>query len=377
MHNNIMAAGLRDRPPMLATIRYAQWQSRFMRYVNTKPNGAALKKCILQGPYVLSNIILPEDKAHYNAEAEAIHLILTGIREDIYSTIVACKIAHDMWIAIKRFTSRDGESIESYYSKFYKMMNEMQTIDLYKESYHKLFDILKQYQKEVNEIRAEKIARTSSKRQRYAKNLGLIAKCFKKLYKPTNNNHRTSSNSINKNVDTTLRYTNDNKTGQFGNQRTMTVVGARETVVSQEFGHFAKECRKPKRAKDYTYQKEKMLLCKQAEKGVLLQAGQSDWLEDTNEEIDEQELEAHYMFSNERQHSEQPESINDTYVVEHDESNVIPNSSNMCDNDNQADQNVAECDDERATLANLTLDTEENKKIQKQLKKENASLALE
>ncbi|GJT01927.1 hypothetical protein Tco_0353557, partial [Tanacetum coccineum] len=28
MHNNIMAAGSRDRPPMLATGRYAQWRSR-------------------------------------------------------------------------------------------------------------------------------------------------------------------------------------------------------------------------------------------------------------------------------------------------------------------------------------------------------------
>ncbi|GKD19433.1 hypothetical protein Tco_1208591 [Tanacetum coccineum] len=34
------------------------------------------------------------------------------------------------------------------------------------------------------------------------KNLALTAKYFKKLYKPTNNNLRTSSNSRNKNVDT-------------------------------------------------------------------------------------------------------------------------------------------------------------------------------
>ncbi|GKG35797.1 hypothetical protein Tco_0440951, partial [Tanacetum coccineum] len=38
------------------------------------------------------------------------------------------------------------------------------------------------------------------------------------------------------------------------------------------------------------------LLCKQAEKGVQLQEEQSDWLADTDEEIDEQELEAHYNY---------------------------------------------------------------------------------
>ncbi|GKG51041.1 hypothetical protein Tco_0539165, partial [Tanacetum coccineum] len=46
----------------------------------------------------------------------------------------------------------------------------------------------------------------------------------------------------------------------------------------------------------YMYHKEKMLLCKQAEKGVPLQAERADWLEDTDEEIDEQELEAHYSY---------------------------------------------------------------------------------
>ncbi|GJY63276.1 hypothetical protein Tco_0464736 [Tanacetum coccineum] len=64
----------------------------------------------------------------------------------------------------------------------------------------------------------------------------------------------------------------------------------------QEFGHFAKECRKPKREKDYNYHKEKMLMCKQDEKSVQLQAEQANWLEDTDEEVDEQELEAHYMY---------------------------------------------------------------------------------
>ncbi|GJQ96337.1 hypothetical protein Tco_0007476, partial [Tanacetum coccineum] len=117
---------------------------------------------------------------------------------------------------------------------------------------------------------------------------------------------------------------------------------------------------KPKRVKDYAYHKEKMIMWKQAEQGVPLPAEQADWLKDTDEEIDEQELEAHYsymakiqevspeessstgqpleqvqnhdendVFANVRRHSEQPESINDTYVLEKDDSNVIPDSSNI------------------------------------------------
>nr|GFD17078.1 hypothetical protein [Tanacetum cinerariifolium] len=54
--------------------------------------------------------------------------------------------------------------------------------------------------------------------------------------------------------------------------------------------------KKLKRIKDFAYHKEKMLMCKQAEKGVSLQIEQYDWLADTGEKIDEQELEAYYSY---------------------------------------------------------------------------------
>ncbi|GJS71872.1 hypothetical protein Tco_0704713 [Tanacetum coccineum] len=106
-----------------------------------------------------------------------------------------------------------------------------------------------------------------------------------------------------------------------------------------------------------------MLMCKQAEKGFPLRAEQSDWLEDTDEEIDKEELEAHYSFMAKIQEVLPAESRSDVEPLE------------------KADQNTAECDDERVVLANLivnlTLDTEENNKIQKQYKKANVLLAQE
>ncbi|GJS07576.1 hypothetical protein Tco_0364372 [Tanacetum coccineum] len=220
--------------------------------------------------------------------------------------------------------------------RFVTVVKQGQEIDTV--SYHKLFDVLKQFQNEVNDIRSERLARSanplallaaaqpcsdnyyqepkpqrssapsymqsSSKRPSAStrqkgkeiakpvtpqsesvseedsdpeqarrdkdmqKNLALLAKYFKKLYKPTNNNLRTSSNSTNKTEDTTPRYNNDNQSRQFGNQRTVTVAGARETVLHEAW--------KPKRVKDYAYHKEKMMMCKQAEQGVPLQAEQAD-----------------------------------------------------------------------------------------------------
>nr|GEY57012.1 hypothetical protein [Tanacetum cinerariifolium] len=87
------------------------------------------------------------------------------------------------------------------------------------------------------------------------------------------------------------------------------------------------------------------------------------------------------MFVVNTQHYEQTECIINTCVVEKVNSNGIPDSSDMCDNEIQTNQNDVEYDDERVVLANLIvklkLNIDENKKIQKQLKKANTSLTQE
>nr|GEX96254.1 hypothetical protein [Tanacetum cinerariifolium] len=127
-----MEAGSKDRPPMLAPGNYIQWKSRIKRYIDTKPNRELIHYCLKNPPYEL---------------AEAVQIILTGIDNDIYSTVDACSNACEVWKAIERlkqgesinvqdletnlfwefgkFTSLDGESLESYYSRFYKLMNEL------------------------------------------------------------------------------------------------------------------------------------------------------------------------------------------------------------------------------------------------------------
>nr|GEW06257.1 retrovirus-related Pol polyprotein from transposon TNT 1-94 [Tanacetum cinerariifolium] len=114
MHNNIMVAGSRDHPPMLATGRYAQWQSRFLRYIDTGPSAV---KTLLT--------MYPENKAHYESKKEAIHLLLTGIGLQQGESINIQDVKTNLFWEFGKFTSHDGESMESYYSRFYKIMNEM------------------------------------------------------------------------------------------------------------------------------------------------------------------------------------------------------------------------------------------------------------
>ncbi|GJT97787.1 hypothetical protein Tco_1093305 [Tanacetum coccineum] len=51
----------------------------------------------------------PEKHAYFDAKAEAIHLILTGIGHDIYPTVDACTTTKEMWTAIERL--QQGESL--------------------------------------------------------------------------------------------------------------------------------------------------------------------------------------------------------------------------------------------------------------------------
>ncbi|GJU00441.1 hypothetical protein Tco_1110779 [Tanacetum coccineum] len=161
-------------------------------------------------------IVQARNKEHFQSEKEAIFLLLTGIGDEIYSTVDACNTANEMWIAIERLQqgeslnvqdvktnlfwefgsySDNGESwsfvklthvlqmknkltrnnlqvttmqvnvqflqqLQPEWSRFVTIVKQSEKIDTV--SYHRLFDILKQFQLEVNDIRAERIAKSAN-----------------------------------------------------------------------------------------------------------------------------------------------------------------------------------------------------------------------
>nr|GFB16943.1 hypothetical protein [Tanacetum cinerariifolium] len=238
---------------------------------------------------------------------------------------------------------QDGESLESYYSRFYKMVNELIRIQC-KVTNHQvnvqfLLQLQPEWQRFVTLVKQSQELKTvsyhklnrgkaivnssqpiydqepsmfdeddeTSKDKEIDKLMALISLSFKKIYKPTNNNLRTSSNTSLANQDNSPRI---NRSAGYENQRNGNVAGARETVGSsvvqksgiqcyncKEFRHVARECEKPKSVKDAAYHREKMLLCKQEEAGIQLNAEQADWRDDTDDdELEDQELEAHHMY---------------------------------------------------------------------------------
>nr|GEU84012.1 hypothetical protein [Tanacetum cinerariifolium] len=284
---DIYASVSENRPSMLNKENYVPWSSRLLRYAKSRPNGKLIHNSIINGPYVRRMIPEPADD-------QAIQTILLGLPEDIYAAVDSCETDQEIWLRVQQmrkgsdigiqekkaklfnewewFTSTDGESIESYYHRFLKLMNDLkrnkhflekiannlkflnnlqpewsrhvtivhQTKDLHTTDYTQLYDFLKYNQKEVDDLKAERLARTqdplalmatsnnpytfpmlhqdqpsfnqNSKQQPIpnlkditdpttAMNmaLSLMAKAFKLNYStPTNNNQRISSNQCNR-----------------------------------------------------------------------------------------------------------------------------------------------------------------------------------
>nr|GEV59518.1 copia protein [Tanacetum cinerariifolium] len=369
LHNAIMEAGSKDRPPMLAPGNYVQWKSKIKRYIDTKPNHELIHYCLMNAPYKLDWIdkevpisegspitrterfqetyknVSQEIHDQLNAEVEAVQIILTGIDNDIYST--------------------DGESLESYYSRFYKMMNELirnqcKSQELKTGSYYKLYDILKQHQHEVNEIRAERIARVANP-------LVLVAQ-QQPIYHPQTHPTHYTQNSSTRSQQAATR------------NRGKAIVNSSQPIYDQELSMVAED--------DKT---EKMLLCKQEEAGIQLNAEQADWRDNIDDdELEDQELEAHYMymaqlqevspytddsgpifdtepvqkvsnddhynvFAIESAYPDQSKSMHDTYPIEQDAYTVIIDSLDMSFDKVEIDQNDDENDlaKERELLASL------------------------
>nr|GFA87065.1 hypothetical protein [Tanacetum cinerariifolium] len=235
LHNAIMEAGSKDRPPMLAPGNYVQWKSRIKRYIDTKPNHDLIHYCLENPSYQLdwTNIevlvsegspitttarigetyknVSQDIRDQLNAGAEAVQIILIGIDNDIYSTVDACPNACEMWKAIKRLKQGESINVQDLETNLYwefgnshlRMVNHWNRItqewkrfvtlvkqsqELKTVSYHKLYDILQQHQHEVNEIRAEKIARVANP-------LALVAQ-QQPVYHPQNHlTHYTQNSS--------------------------------------------------------------------------------------------------------------------------------------------------------------------------------------
>ncbi|GJR27242.1 hypothetical protein Tco_1103474 [Tanacetum coccineum] len=259
-----------------------------------------------------------------------------------------------------QFTSHDGETIESYYTRFYKMMNEMirnnltvatmqvnvQFLQQLQPEWSRFVTIVKQQHK-LDELKQCKILIT--KHQNLSQNHSAPTQSF------TSNqiscNYKIQSKEIAKPI---------TPPSESASEEDSDPEKAQKDKDMQKNWLSLQRCRKPKTGLRHPRITRKMLLCKQAEKVSTL-SNNLTGLADTDERDDEQELEAHHSYMQRFRrflmqysgHDAGPhwnmhsDSISNTCAVETGDSNAIPDSPDMCANDIQGDQNDVECDDEQ------------------------------
>nr|GFA68280.1 hypothetical protein [Tanacetum cinerariifolium] len=117
-----MKAGGKDHPPMLAPGNYVQWKSRIKRYIDIKPNHELIHYYLKNPPYKFTwaDKEVPISEGSSVTTTETYMENYKNVSQDIRDQLNAKAEAE-----LGKFTSWDGESLESYYSRFYKMMNEL------------------------------------------------------------------------------------------------------------------------------------------------------------------------------------------------------------------------------------------------------------
>ncbi|GJS88270.1 retrovirus-related pol polyprotein from transposon TNT 1-94 [Tanacetum coccineum] len=176
MQEDIQCAGSDTRPPMLDRTDFESWQQRIRLYCLGKDNGENIMKSIKEGPFHMGTVsdviaggtegavqqgpvrarvlndLSAEEKERYKADIRATNILLQGIPKDIYSLINHYTDAKDIWENVKmilegseltkddresqlydefeHFRQIKGETIQGYYVRFTKLINDMRNIKM-------------------------------------------------------------------------------------------------------------------------------------------------------------------------------------------------------------------------------------------------------
>nr|GEX71692.1 hypothetical protein [Tanacetum cinerariifolium] len=268
------------------------------------------------------------------ADDQAIQTILLGLPKDIYAAVDSSDIGIQekkakLFNEWERFTSNEGESIESYYHRFLKLMNDLknkhfsekiasnlkflnnlqpewsrhvtivhQTKDLHTADYTQLYDFLKCNQKEVDELKVERLAKIQdplalmvnsnnpyaflapqpSYNQNYmqqpmpnseditdptpAMNMALVLMAKNGLIGVSGNAN------LNGNGNLVAACAEGNEAGHNRNQI--------RCYNCRGVGHFARNCMVKPRRRDATYLQTHLLIAQKEEAGIQLQAKEFD-----------------------------------------------------------------------------------------------------
>nr|GEX09227.1 hypothetical protein [Tanacetum cinerariifolium] len=238
LHNAIMEVGGKDRPPMLAPGNYVQWKSRIKIYIDTKPNNELIHYCLQNPPYKFKwtekTVLVVEGSSetttqgymeNYKNVSQDIKNQLDAKAENEVNEIRAERLAHtDNLLALvaQQQPVYHPQNHHNHYTQTSSTRSQ-QAPTRYRGKEIVNSPLPTCDQEPTMVVKDDEM----SKQKEIDKLMALISLSFKKIYKPTNNNLRFSSNTSRGNQDNFPRI---NRGIRYDNQKTINVAGARENV---------------------------------------------------------------------------------------------------------------------------------------------------
>nr|GEY04136.1 retrovirus-related Pol polyprotein from transposon TNT 1-94 [Tanacetum cinerariifolium] len=276
-------------------------------YCRGKENRVNILKSIDEGPYQMGIVretlaestegVPQYEKDRYNADIRAINILLQGLPKDIYTLINHYTDAKDIWDNVKmllegseltkkdresqlyddfeHFRQHKGESINDYYVRFAKLINDMRNIKMtmFRLQLNSKFvnNMLPEWGRFVTAVKLKRRLRDSNYDQLYAylKQHETYAKenkmMLERFSQPTN---------IVRNVNPCQARPGQARPGQARPVKCYNCNGT---------WHITRNCTQPKRPQNSEYFKDKMLMMHAQENGVALDEKQLLFLADVDE----------------------------------------------------------------------------------------------
>ncbi|GJV81721.1 hypothetical protein Tco_1517591 [Tanacetum coccineum] len=259
----MIVAGAENRPPMLDKAMYNSWESRMLLYLKGKKND--------------------------ECDVQATNIVLQDLPPDLHALVNYCHFAKDIWERVKllmkgtelsyqerecklynefgKFTSVKGETLHEYYLRFAQLINDMLSSGMTMQQVQ-LYAYLGQHEGHANEVQML--------RERYSDPLALVA------------NHQillTEFPQLDSDLAVLVFLPRDDPNACLNKAMTFmsTIVASRSKGIAKGSGgevHMARQCTQPKRPRNATLFKEKLMLAEAHESGQVLDEEQLVYLAD-------------------------------------------------------------------------------------------------
>ncbi|GKA98824.1 retrovirus-related pol polyprotein from transposon TNT 1-94 [Tanacetum coccineum] len=318
-------SGADNRPPMLEKDMYDSWKSKMGLYMMNRQHGRMILESVENGPLIWPTIeengvtrprkyseLTPADAIQADCDVKATNIILQGLPPEVYALVSNHRIAKELWERIqllmqgtsltKQERKLNTKFLNTLPPEWSKFMTDVKLVwDLHTTNIDQLHAYLGQHEFHANEVRlmhepnSDPLALQGDDpidainhmmsflsavvTSRYLTTNNQLRNLLNLRQQATINDRRVTLQPVQRRqisfaTGTTRTYTPGASGSNSGKQRTVICYNCKGE------GHMSKQCTKPKRKRDDSWFKDKVLLVQAQANGQILHEEELAFLAD-------------------------------------------------------------------------------------------------